>query len=88
MGSAEKEREEERRLRKLAKKRVGFKIHLILYLAINAFLVTVNLITSPSFPWALFPLGGWGIGVLSHGLAVKKREAIEREIERLKQRGD
>ncbi len=82
----EKEREE-RRLRKLAEERVGFKIHLILYLAINAFLVVINLITSPSFPWALFPLGGWGIGVLSHGLAVKKREAIEREIERLKLRG-
>lgn len=44
-----------------------------------------------SFPWPLIIMAGWGIGLIAHGLnyyirygegAIRRREAIQREIER------
>ena len=44
-----------------------------------------------SFPWPLIVMAGWGIGLIAHGLnyyvrygegAIRRREAIQREIER------
>jgi hypothetical protein len=33
-------------------------------------MVAVNLMTSPEMYWFIWPLIGWGIGVLFHGLSV------------------
>ena len=55
-----------------AKKRVeklkGFYIHLIVYILVNLLLIMINLLTDASYLWFLYPLGGWGIGILIHGL--------------------
>lgn len=52
-----------------AKKRVkkvkGFYIHLIVYICVNTFLITINLLNSNSGHWFLFPLIGWGIGLFA-----------------------
>ncbi len=57
-----------------AKKRVeeirGFYIHLITYLLVNAGLVVLNLLTSPEYYWFIWPIIGWGIGLLIHGITV------------------
>ena len=55
----------------LAKKRVqarkDFTSHLIVYIGVNALLICLWLfVTGRGFPWFLFPLGGWGIGLVSH----------------------
>ncbi len=56
----------------LARKRAvdvqGLYIHLIVYAVINAGLFTINwLTTGGDGPWwAVWPLFGWGIGVLVH----------------------
>ncbi len=54
---------------KLAKKRVedlkGFYIHFFIYLVCVPGFIVLN-IMSTSFPWAFFPILGWGIGVGSH----------------------
>ncbi len=44
----------------------GFKINLTAYAVVNSMLVTINMLTIPSFPWFLFPLCGWGFGVSMH----------------------
>lgn len=31
-------------------------------------LFLINVISDPSYLWFLYPLGGWGIGVVIHGL--------------------
>ena len=41
----------------------GFKISIAAYAAVNSLLVTINMLTVPSFPWFLFPLCGWGFGL-------------------------
>jgi hypothetical protein len=57
-----------------AKKRVedikGFYGNLIAYIVCNGFFLVLNLITSPNELWFFWPLLGWGIGVLFHGMKV------------------
>lgn len=57
-----------------AKKRVatkiGFYIHLAVYIAVNIVLVIINLRTSPEYIWFKWPLIGWGIGVFFHAMGV------------------
>ncbi len=48
----------------------GFFIHLTIYLTINAFLLVLNLITTPDHLWFYWPLLGWGAGVAINGLVV------------------
>jgi hypothetical protein len=83
-----------------AKKRVeekkGFRTHAIVYVVVNAFLaliwwLTGGRITDAGVPWFVWPLGGWGIGLLFHGLGVyvfskphEDRRAIEREAEKIR----
>ncbi|MBD2629483.1 MULTISPECIES: 2TM domain-containing protein [Nostocaceae] len=51
-----------------SKKRKEFKSHLISFIVINGFLILLNLFTSPSYFWAIFPILGWGLGLLLHGI--------------------
>jgi hypothetical protein len=62
----------------------GFLIHLIVYVLVNAGLITLNLLVVPEFIWFYWPLLGWGIGVTANYLGavrwiekdLKKKEAI------------
>lgn len=40
------------------------------YCIVIPFLIFINLYTSPGYQWFWFPMFGWGIGVLFHGLDV------------------
>lgn len=57
-------------LHKLARKRVamkmGFAIHLLVYVLVNAGLLTLSLSRGGSWHWG--PLLGWGLGLAIHGL--------------------
>jgi hypothetical protein len=57
-----------------ARKRVeemkGFYLHLASYLFVNAALVVINLLTSPEYLWFIWPLIGWGIGLIVHAFTV------------------
>jgi hypothetical protein len=68
--------------------KIGFYIHLAVYVGVNLLLLIINLATSPRYLWFKWPLIGWGIGLLIHGfgialhsrgLALKER-MIEREL--------
>jgi hypothetical protein len=50
--------------------RIGFSIHLAVFILVNALLIFINLAYSPGRLWVKWPLLGWGIGILFHGLAV------------------
>ena len=59
---------DEAELRGLALKRLkakrDFAGHLIAYLTVNAMLVGIWYVTGAGFFWPVFPLMGWGIGVV------------------------
>ncbi len=51
----------------------GFIGHLVPFAAVNAGLMALNAAVSPGFPWAIFPFGGWAIGLLEHLTAALRR---------------
>lgn len=57
-----------------AKKRVeeikGFYGNLTSYIVVNIVLVILNLQFSPDHLWFYWPMLGWGIGVVFHGMRV------------------
>ena len=85
-----------REARKRVEEKKGFFIHFAIYIAVNIMLVIIWAFPAGGgFPWFIFCLGGWGIGILFHFLGVfvfsrqtswEKRE-IEKEAERLRKEG-
>jgi hypothetical protein len=71
---------------KRLKKRRDFHGHVLIYTLVNAFLVVIWAVTSPDgFFWPIFPIVGWGIGVIMNAWDVYfaedfDEEDIEREI--------
>jgi hypothetical protein len=63
-----KEYERYQRAKKQVEEIKGFYGHLVSFLAVNAFLLFINLKYSPQELWFLWPFMGWGIGLLLHGL--------------------
>ncbi|MES2567015.1 MAG: 2TM domain-containing protein [Bacteroidota bacterium] len=86
------ETQREQELWKLAKKRVGFKRHLATYIVINGFFWLLWYFTDRNdnyagVPWPIFPMLGWGIGIMFSFLGAYvfvKHDSIEREYEKLK----
>ncbi len=75
----------ERAIKRL-KKRRDFHGHVLIYTLVNAFLVVIWAVTNPDgFFWPIFPIVGWGIGVIMNAWDVYfaedfDEEDIEREI--------
>ncbi|HUU64534.1 MAG TPA: 2TM domain-containing protein [Dehalococcoidales bacterium] len=85
-----------REARKRVEEKKGFFIHLTVYIIVNIMLVLIWAFPGGGgFPWFVFPLGGWGIGILFHFLGAFvfsrqtdwERKAIEKEVERLRKGG-
>jgi hypothetical protein len=66
-----------------AQRRREFKSHLVSFVAVNGFLVALNLFTSPSYFWSVFPLLAWGLGLFLHGMKVyqTKGESYEHDFQ-------
>lgn len=64
-------------------RRRKFKAHLIPYIAVNTFLILLNLVTSPKYFWAVYPLLGWGLGLGLHASCtyLQKGEKYEEALE-------
>lgn len=73
-----------------ARKRVqdmkGFYANLSSYILVNLFLMVLNLATSPEHLWFYWPMLGWGLGVVFHGLKVFNFPFMGKEWEQRKLR--
>ena len=77
-----------RQAKRRAEVKLGFFIHLAVYLIVNVLLVAINLMTTPDYLWFIWALLGWGIGLFCHGFAVfflsdgapLKQRLIEKEM--------
>ena len=56
--------------RKRAEEKVGFYTHFTIYVAVNLLLVLVWWFSGAGFPWFIFVLVFWGIGIVAHGASV------------------
>ncbi len=70
------------RLEKKANAIFGFYTNLGFYVVINACLIGLNLWTNPENFWAIWPVLGWGIAVVAHGLSVWGAGYRERFVKR------
>ncbi len=87
-----KNHEAYQRAKKRVEAKMGFYMHLAVYIGVNILLIIINLITSPQHLWFIWPFFGWGIGVFFHGMSIFvfsgrkfkgiKERMIEKEIKK------
>ena len=71
-----------------ARKRVEFKRHLLVYCIVNGSLWMIWALTSRGYLWPVWPLFGWGIGLIFHYLFDYRSSRFlseEEEFNKLKQ---
>ena len=83
----------EAKLRRMARERVEFKKHLLVFVVIIGTLWVVNYLTQmgepPVYWWAVWPTLGWGVGLVLHGIGAYtgfNTVMAEREYRRLKRK--
>lgn len=79
--------------RRRAGARLGFFIHLSVFIAVNLVLLIINFSLTPDHLWFFWPLLGWGIGLLGHaaGLYVfpgMLHRMTEQEMQKIDRDGD
>jgi membrane protein YdbS with pleckstrin-like domain len=86
--------ETETELRELAKRRVKarteFVTHVVAYLVANIGFVVIWWFSATDYPWFVWPMLVWGIGIASHAMTLflgpdseRQEQAIERQLRRL-----
>lgn len=84
---------------KMAKARVGFKVHFMVYVLVNLFLMAIWMVTSGAdmmdarvndmddYYWPMWTHLGWGLGVAIHGFMVygPGNNMLAREEEKIRQ---
>jgi hypothetical protein len=67
----ESERRRGRARRRADGNRLGFQIHLAVYVGVQLLLVAVWALTGAGHPWFVYPLIGWGVGLAAHYVAIR-----------------
>ena len=87
------EKELEQKAEKIAEEKISFLTHLAVYILVNLLLILVWWFNNDGdmFPWFIFPLIGWGIGLGAHFISVYagtnlREKMTERELEKLKEK--
>jgi hypothetical protein len=82
-----------RQARRIAGRKLGFLIHLTVFVLVNLFLLVVNLSSGTHALWVKWPALGWGLGLAIHGVlaygAFGRLFAllVDRELERTRANG-
>jgi 2TM domain len=63
------DRDRYERARRRVREIRAFYLHVAVFVAVNLLLHVINFVAGPTAYWAFWPLFGWGIGLLAHGLA-------------------
>jgi uncharacterized ion transporter superfamily protein YfcC len=90
-GSEQETALRERAIKRL-KKRHDFHAHLLVYVLVNSFIVVIWAVTNSGFFWPVFPMVGWGIGLVMNAWDVYGSDDVDeahiaREMDRLRKGG-
>lgn len=58
------------RAQKRVKKIKSFYKNLVTWAVFSIFFIVLNILEGSRFPWAIFPIGGWGISIIVQALDV------------------
>lgn len=80
--------------RKRAAAKLGWYVHACVYVLVNLMLTVIA--SHSDRPWSIYPILGWGVGLVMHGVSVFvlgtgsgfRERLIERERERLRRQQD
>jgi len=79
------------RAKQVAKRKMDFLRHGIIYLLVMAVLAVINNVTGVGYQWWLWPALGWGVGVVAHFLSAflyaggnLEKRLIQKELEKMK----
>ena len=78
-----------------ARAKMGFFIHLAVFVLVNALLVTIDLLALRRHGMSIFPAMGWGLGLAIHGIVTLvalrgqglRDRMVASEVQRLRERG-
>jgi sterol desaturase/sphingolipid hydroxylase (fatty acid hydroxylase superfamily) len=77
------------RARQVARRKMDFLRHAIIYLVVMAVLAIINNVAGGGYQWWLWPALGWGIGVVAHFLSAflyaggnLEKRLIQKELEK------
>lgn len=56
-----------------------FRKHVAVYVIVNTMLVVIWALTSPGYFWPIWPMLGWGVGLVLHGWTVFYERPISEE---------
>jgi len=78
------------RARQVARRKMDFLRHAIIYLVVMAVLAVINNVTGGGYQWWLWPALGWGIGVVAHFLSAflyaggsLEKRLVQKELEKI-----
>ena len=81
-----------RQAKKIAKEKIGFYVHFLVYILVNIFLFAqwYWLTGGEGFPWVIPATVGWGIGIIAHFIGVfiieaRSTKLEEKEYQKLKE---
>lgn len=60
----------EQRARRRAGAKLGWYIHAMVFVLVNALIFSISRYGFGSRPWSIYPLLGWGLGLALHGISV------------------
>ena len=60
------------------RKRADFRTHVLVYVLVNAFVVLIWFVTGGPFFWPIFPILGWGVGLVMNAWDVYRRDPSRR----------
>jgi vacuolar-type H+-ATPase subunit I/STV1 len=71
------------------RRKAEFRTHLMIYVLVNGMIILIWAMLGGGFFWPVFPLAGWGIGLVAHAMETYRRdevteEQIEAEMQRLR----
>ena len=83
----------EARAMRRVRRKLGFYIHALVFVVVNAGLFAINAATGGEH-WARFPLWGWGLGLAIHGIVTfvslqgdgLRERMLKSEVEALRRR--
>jgi hypothetical protein len=86
----------ERLAHKRAGAKLGWYVHAVVYVVVNLFIFAISRYGFGTRPWSIYPLLGWGLGLVLHGVSVfmlgaggdLRERLVQKERDRLQRQRD
>ncbi len=82
-----------RRVKERVQARIALGIHIALYVLVNLGLIAIWAASGAHYPWFMWPVFGWGVGIVAHVITYfygpgspGEDRAVARELRRLQTR--